>query len=213
MGDAEARFVAVLAAVERLDRHIGVAVADVLVTVAWPLARFFMRFEQLAEAEHVAVEVEDRLGVERVERQMRDARHARFGGTGAEAEALLRERDRVALRIVDAHGAVLQVAVLGHDRAAWIARAIAGDDRVDVVDRNSEMMQALLHARLAQRGALAEQGEIEAAVGERHVAVSAAAELRKAEMAAIEAGEGGRIGAEQREITEARHESLLLIQV
>src|SRR5262249_39970956 len=75
MRDAEARLVALLAAVERLDRNVGMAVADVLVAVAGPLARLFVSLEQLAEAEHVAIEVEDRLGIERIKRQMRDARN------------------------------------------------------------------------------------------------------------------------------------------
>src|SRR5262249_25776167 len=136
---AEARLVSLLAAVERLDGHIGLAVADVLVAIAWLLARLLVRLEQLAEAEHVAIEGEDRFGIERIEREMRDAWNTRR--YLAEPEIVARQRHRVALRIVDAHLPVLQVAALGNDRATRIARAIARHHRLHVSDRNPEMMQ------------------------------------------------------------------------
>src|SRR5690242_3534260 len=101
-----------------------------------------MRLEQLAEAEHVAIEVQYRLRIERIECQMRDARNARR--RLAEAEVVARQRHRIALRIVDAHLTVLQVATLRNDSAARIARAIARHHRLEVIDRDSEMMQPKL---------------------------------------------------------------------
>src|SRR5215831_99070 len=85
-------------------------------------------------------------------------------------EIRLRERDRIALRIVDAHLAVLEVAALGDHRAVRIARAVAREDRLDVTDRDAEMVQAVLHAQLAQAWPLSEEREVESAVRERRVA-------------------------------------------
>src|SRR5262245_22328799 len=203
MRDAEARLVTFLAAVERLDRHVGVAVADVLVAIAGALARFRMRLEHLAEAEHADVEGEDRLGVECVERHVRDARNAR--GPLAQSEIGLRERDRVAFRIEDAYFAVLEVAALRDHRAARIERAIARDHRIHIVDGDAEMMDAVFHARLVQRRPVLEQREIEAAVGERHVAVGGTVELLKRKMRLVEMGERRRLRAQQSQIADARH--------
>ena len=75
MRDAEARLVADLAAVEGLDGDVAVAIANMLVTIARPLARFLVGLEQFAETEDFLVEIEDRFGIERVECQMCDARN------------------------------------------------------------------------------------------------------------------------------------------
>ena len=203
MGDAEAGFVADLAAVEGLDGDVAVAVADMLVAIAGPLARLLVGLEQLAETEDLLIEIEDRFGVERIEREMRDARNV-FLRAG-QSEFLLRQRDRVALRIENAHLAVLQVAALGDHRAARIAFAVARDDLVDVVDGDAEMMQPVLHARLVQVGPVLEQRDVEAAVGQRHVARGAAADLVETEIPHVEAGERGRLRAQQSEISDARH--------
>ena len=72
-----------------------------------------------------------------------------------QSEMLLRQRDRIAFRIVDAHFAVLQVAAFGDHRAARIALAVARDDLLDIVDRNAEMVQPDFHARLVQIGPVA----------------------------------------------------------
>src|SRR5262245_11874821 len=45
MRDAEACFVPLLATVECLDRHIAMAITDVLVAIAGPLARFLVRLK------------------------------------------------------------------------------------------------------------------------------------------------------------------------
>src|SRR5260370_35649468 len=56
MGDAEARFVPNLVAVEGLDRNIAVPIAHMLVPIAGPLHGFLVRLDQFAEAADRAVE-------------------------------------------------------------------------------------------------------------------------------------------------------------
>ena len=73
---------------------------------------------------------------------------------------------------------MLQIAALGDHRAARIALAVARDDLVDIVDGNAEMVQARFHVRLVQIWPVLEQRDIEATVGQRHIAGRAAAELR-----------------------------------
>ena len=178
MGDAETRLVPDLVAVEGLDRHIAVAVAHVLVAIARPLPGFPVRLEQFAKAENPAVEIEHQLGIERVERDMGDAGNPR--GRGGQSELALRQGHRIAFGIVNAHVAMLQIAVLRNDHAARIEGAVARQRLIHIVDRDPQMVEAELHAGLVQLLPLLEQGEVEAAVGEADIARRAAADFRHA---------------------------------
>src|SRR5439155_7750806 len=109
--------------------------------------------------EYALVKVADCFGVERIERDVGDARHPR--SAVADAEIRLRQAHGIALRIVDARLAVLQVAAFRDHGPARIERAIALNDVVDALDGDAEMMQAERHVRLAQRSPVAYERKLE----------------------------------------------------
>ena len=67
---------------------------------------------------------------------------------------------------------------------------IAGDNFIDAVDGNTQVMQAYFHARLTQPRIVAKQGEIEAPVCQRHIAFRRATQFLEAEISDIEISQG-----------------------
>src|SRR5258708_25764993 len=128
-------------------------------------------------------------------------RDARAG----QSEIALRQGHRIAFGIVDAHIAVLQIAALGDDHAARIKRAIARERLVQVRDRDAEMVQPDLHARLVQLRPLLEQSEVEAAVREGDVTPAGAPDLPHAAPAPIEAPERRRLRAQHADVAYTPH--------
>ena len=162
-----------------------------------------MRLEQFAETEHALIEIANSFGIERVHRQMCNARNALFGRR--QSEIALAQSHRMGLGVVDAHFAVLQVGGFLHHDAARVSFKITFHDRVDVVDRDADVMQAVLHAEFVQVLAHFEDRDVVAAIRQRDVAGGRAAQLVHAEVRLIEPRQRRRIIRHEGEITDARH--------
>src|SRR5260370_32287141 len=97
---------------------------------------------------------------------------------------------------MNAYVAMLQIAVFGDNHAARIELPITRERLAHVFDRDPQMVQADLHARLVQLRPLLEQSEIEAAVREGDIARIGATDLFHAEATPVKARERGRLRAQ-----------------
>src|SRR6185312_16249752 len=203
MSDAKAALMAGPVVVEGLDRHVGMAIADMAVAIARFLELLRMGKAQIAEAEHGAVEIEAGLGIECVERHMGDARQARLLAAG-QPEIALGQADRLAFRIVDAQLAMAERAALAHHRAARTIGAIARLGLGQRIDGDADAVPAFRHIGLAELAAQAEKRQRVDAVGKGDVALRRAAALAQPEILAIEARQRLGIAAQCRDIADGR---------
>ena len=167
-----------------------------------PSRRAYVAALHLPEPQHLDVEVEHHLRVQGIEG---DVGHPREPAFLLDPEASLRERHRVAFRIEDADGAVVNVLWLGHHHPSGVELLIARPHLAEILHLQADVVQAAPRVEFTESLPLAEQGEVVEAVGEGDVAFRRASQFLHLEVVRIEARQRVRVAAHGGHVTYSGH--------